>query len=130
MWRSEIGDGIPGAAEVLARALRGTHEWEEWRAAKSAFDGDADLARLLARYRELAGRWRIAQARGGGMMGPESTELAEVQEKIQGNALFSRHQEAGNALMEMLRQANRVLSDKLGIDFAANAAPRGGGCCG
>lgn len=134
MLRTELssGGGLARAAEALAGALQGTREWSEWQEAKSAFEGDAETGRLMARYQELAARWPRIQARGGGLGGKEALELAELQDRIEHNVFFSQQQQAGAALLAMLRHTNQIISAKLGIDFAANATPpRGGsGCCG
>lgn len=71
-------DGLAQATEALAKAIQGTPEWEEWQRAKAAFDNDRPIADLMRRYQELSSRWRTAQARGGGLMGKEAMELAEV----------------------------------------------------
>lgn len=118
------------AAEVLAQALQDTPEWRQWQSAKAALESDTELGQLMAHYRELACHWRRAQARGGGLISKEAMELAEVQEKIQQQELFVRQQEAGGALVALFQRANDAISTKLGIDFAADAVPRSGGCCG
>jgi cell fate (sporulation/competence/biofilm development) regulator YlbF (YheA/YmcA/DUF963 family) len=127
---ANIDGAVPTAATALARAIQETPEWIELRSAQQAFEADPDVTRLMSRYQELFGRWRSAQARGSGLSGNEAMELAQVQEDIQEHPLFLRHQGAMGELAAVLQRANEVLSSELGIDFAASAAPRRGGCCG
>jgi len=128
--RVGVGGAVFHAADALAQAIQQTPQWEEWENARAAFDRDDDVKRLRARLERVASRWRAAQAAGKGLIGQEARELAEAQEALQGHALFVRQQEAGRQLVVLFQQTNELISSMLGIDFAANALPRGGGCCG
>lgn len=123
-------NALERAAEVLAEAIQGTPEWEEWMRTKTALENDAPVAEWMRRYQELAARWRKAQEQGRGLTGKEAMELAEVQEKIQRHDLFIRQQEAGGALVAVFQRTNDLISARLGLDFAANAAARNNTCCG
>lgn len=116
-------------AEELARAIQQTPEWRELEAARTAFQTDPDLSVLTGRLRELSEQWRQARSEGRALPGKEAMELANVQEKIRQHHLFLRQQAAISAFIALLQQTNQVISQKLGIDFAGNAAPKGG-CCG
>ncbi len=85
---------------------------------------------LRRRLEDLATRWRQARAAGAGLTGPQATELAGLQERLQRHALFERQQDAGRQLVALFQQVNDLMTSMLGIDFAANAVRRGGGCCG
>jgi cell fate (sporulation/competence/biofilm development) regulator YlbF (YheA/YmcA/DUF963 family) len=128
--RAGVDGAVFQAADGLVEALQHTPEWEEWENAKAAFDRDEELKKLRQRLEELTGRWRQAQGMGKGLTGGEATELAGLQEKLHTHALFQRQQDAGRQLVALFQQANDLISNLLGIDFAANAVRRGGGCCG
>lgn len=117
------------AAEELARAIQLTPEWRELEAARTAFQTDPDLSVLTARYRKLSELWRHARSEGRPLPVKEAMELADVQEKIQQHGLYQRHQAAAGAFVALLQETNQAISQKLGIDFASNAAPRSS-CCG
>ncbi len=123
-------DALERAAQTLADAIKSSPEWQEWQEATTAFENDATAAEWMRRYHELADRWRQAQAQGRGLLGQEAAELAEIQNRIQRHELFIRQQEAGRALLALFQRTNDLISSHLGLDFAANAASRGGGCCG
>lgn len=124
------GSLVITAAEALGRAIRLSPEWRDLEAARAAFEADRELMALVERYRTLSARWRAAKAEGRALSGSEAVELANLQEKIQRHTLSLRQQDAIAALVGLLQQANQVISQELGLDFAASAAPRGGGCCG
>jgi cell fate (sporulation/competence/biofilm development) regulator YlbF (YheA/YmcA/DUF963 family) len=118
------------AADGLVEALQHTPEWEEWESARAAFDRDDEATKLRARVQDLSVRWQRARASGHGLAGAEATELADLQERLQVHTLFVRQQEAGRQLVALFQQTNDLVTSMLGVDFAANAVRRGGGCCG
>jgi len=128
-WAKADGTLIE-AATGLARAIQSAPQWEEFQRARAAFESDPDLAMLLSRLRELSALWRIAKNSGRGLAGTDASDLADLQARLQAHPLFVRQQDAVRALMAMFQQVNQILSAELGLDFAANAAPQGGGCCG
>ncbi len=125
------GDGnILRAATALAGALQASPQFEEFQSARAAFESDPKLKQLLSRLRQLSASWRTARAAGRGLVGKDAMDLAELQSSLQAHPLFVRQQDAIRSLVAMFQQVNHAVSDELGLDFAANAAPQGGGCCG
>ncbi len=118
------------AAEILAKAIQATPEWKEFQDARVAFEHDAELQELVSRYRRLVQSWQAARQRGQGLTGNEAMQLSRLQSQIEDHPVYQREREAGSALVALLQMVNQNLSAELGLDFAANAAPRGGGCCG
>lgn len=118
------------AAEILARAIRATPEWKSFENARTSFEHDAELQELVSRYRRLAGLWQTAQQRGQGLMGSAAVELAQVRSQIEAHPVYQQERETAGAVLALLQKLNQRISEELGLDFAANAAPRGGGCCG
>jgi len=118
------------AAEVFARAIRFSPVWQRWEQAQAAFDSDATMRQAMERYRELSSRFSLARAQGKGFTGQEAAEFGVLQGKIQGSSLYRAKEAEGRALVDFLQESNQLLSKELGVDFAAAAAPRGGGCCG
>lgn len=118
------------AAEILAHAIQATPEWEEFQSSQGTFERDTEVQELISRYRQLAQLWRAAQQRGQGLMGKAAMELPRLQSQIEANANYQRQQGAGRAVVALLQKVNQAISTELGLDFAGNAAPRGGGCCG
>ncbi len=121
---------IAAAVENLRRAIQLSPEWRDLETARMVMESDQELAASLARYRALSARWREVRAQGRALAAAEALELAEVQEKIRQHPLTQRQQQALAALISLLQRINQALSQDLGFDFAAVAAPRGGGCCG
>ena len=125
-----MDSGVIDAIDLLADTLKRTPEWEAWENAKAHADDDRELRSLRARVQELAGRWQRARDSGRALAGSEALELAGLQERLKANGLFLRQQDAGRQLVALLQETNDVMTPMLGLDFAANAIRRSGGCCG
>lgn len=125
-----VTPGVVQAAKALAEAIQLSPTWKAWEQACARFDGDSDLRQAMERLQQLSMKFRKARAQGRGFFGPEVAEMNRLQMQIQQSPLAQERDEAAQALLRLLQATNRVLSDALGIDFAASAAVRGGGCCG
>jgi cell fate (sporulation/competence/biofilm development) regulator YlbF (YheA/YmcA/DUF963 family) len=118
------------AAEVFARALLDSTQWRRWRDACERFDADPQLRQIQRRLAELSRKFQSARAQGKGLFGPDLAELNRLQSEVQTSPLAKERDEAASALVQFLQDTNRLLSEMLGVDFAANAAPRQSSCCG
>lgn len=118
------------AAAVLAQAIHASAEWRELIGAQKAAEADGGFTRMVARQSELAGIQNSAKGHGQGLDGKSLVEFITLRDQIQRHELFVRQQEAGSAVLRLLQSVNEKISQELGLDFASNAAPRRGGCCG
>ena len=98
--------------------------------AQKAAKADGPFTRMVARQSELARIQNRAQGHGQGLDGESLVELITLREQIQRHALHVRQQEAWSAAVALFQRINEKISQELGLDFASNAAPRRGGCCG
>lgn len=121
---------VAEAAEAFARAILDSVEWRRWSSARERWDTDATLRQAQQRLTELSHKFQSARANGKGLFGPDLAELKRLQSEVQSSPMTRERDEAGAALVQFLQDTNRLLSDTLGVDFAANAAPRKSGCCG
>ncbi len=121
---------LVATCESFAQGLANTPEYEEWRAARAARESDTELASLSADLKRLGADFRLAQARLDPTVGALEQRYAELQTRLQTHPASVRQQVAAQAMIEMLREANTLLSVALGVDFAATAAHRQGSCCG
>ncbi len=118
------------AAGALAQSIKAGVEWRELVNAQKAANSDERLPGMLARHNELGRRQNDAHRQGQGLDGESLVEFIALREQIQRHELYVRQREAWSALVALLQRINEKLSQQLGFDFASNAAPRGGGCCG
>lgn len=123
-------DTAQEAAVALVEAIQQTPEWPELLNAQKAAKADGRFARMVARQSELARIQNSGQRRGQGLDGESLVELITLREQIQRHGLHVRQQEAWSAAAALLQRINEKISQELGLDFASNAAPRRGGCCG
>jgi len=121
---------VAEAADVLAHAIHDSAEWRRWSDARERFDSDPQARRTQDRLTELSHKFQSARTQGKGLFGPDLAELNRLQSELQSSPLARARDEAGAALIQFLQDTNRLLSDTLGVDFAANAAPRQSSCCG
>lgn len=121
---------VAEAAEVFARAILDSAEWRRWSGARERCDTDATLRQAQQRLEELLRKFQSSRAQGKGLFGPDLAELNRLQSEVQASPLARERDQAGAALVQFLQDTNRLLSEALGVDFAANAAPRQSGCCG
>jgi len=114
---------------AFAESIQNTETWQEWSQAQQALEGDAALMLFFTRYKELSVAMQNTKAQGGGLSGEQMAELAQVRDGILTHPLYIRREEASEQLTRLLQGMNSLLTKRLGVDFAAMAAPRSG-CCG
>jgi len=121
---------IESAAHQLAAAIKTCSEWDEFQRINQIFENDDEITNMLSRYRELAAQIQGAHSRGE-QTAHELRQLEHLQIQIQQNPLFQQREEAADAMLALLKQANAALTLDLGLDFAENARNQDeGGCCG
>ncbi len=126
---SESKLDLTGAVEALAAAIQFVPCWRTWHDAQEAMDQDPEMGAMLARYQGLARRRQLAAMQGHRQAYQELLEMGELEQKITDCELFRRRNEAMADLTKFLVEVNEMLSERIEIDFAATAAPRGS-CCG
>ena len=124
-----LTEQCPQAVAAFAESIQNTETWQEWSQAQQSLEGDAALMRLFSRYEELSVAMQNAKAQGGGLSGEHVIELAQVRQGILDHPLYIRREEASERLAGLFQSMNSLLAERLGVDFAAMAAPRSG-CCG
>ncbi len=117
-------------AATLAQSIKASPEWRELLSAEEAARADAQFAQMVARQDELTDLQNRARGDGRRLDGKSLVEFITLREQLQHHDLYVRQQEAGDAFVRLLQRVNHKISEELGLDFASNAAPRRGGCCG
>lgn len=118
---------IEEAAGKLAGAIASAPEWKRFTEINGEFDKDDEVRGMLEEYQTVV----AAVQAGNGQPSPEQgRQLESLQVRIQSNPLFQKREEAAQSMLDILAQANVAISSELGLDFAANAAPKQQGCCG
>ena len=112
-----------GAA--LGRRIQGSAAWRELVAAQRAARADARYTEMVMRHEELA-----QEKKSGRLDGKSLVEFIALEGQMQENELCIRQQEAWGKVLGLLYEINAATSQELGVDFARNAAPQRGGCCG
>ena len=116
--------------EVLrfAEALCGNRVISGFLEAKDDFDTDGELVVLRDEFAALMKRFQEKQF-DGTLTQEDIAALRAAQSKVNTHPVTTRFVSARNEAMAVLRDCNTAMSELLGIDFAAAAAPAGS-CCG
>lgn len=120
---------IESAASQLAATIKSCAEWNAFHRINETFEKDQEITAMLGEYRQLAGQIQEAHTNGE-QTSHQLRQLEHLQIRIQQNRLFQEREDAADAMLRLLQQANLVLTNDLGMDFAANAKTEEGGCCG
>lgn len=126
---TENFESLKKAAGELAKAIQADSRWIEWTEARKAIEQDEALRGMMARYAQLGNKARSGSSTSEALSGADILEMGTLQATIEGHANFARQKDATAAMLGLLHDANSFTSEGLGIDFAANAAPRES-CCG
>lgn len=121
---------VEEATEILGDALQNDPRFIEWRAATTALEQDPAMTELMGNYKSLAQKAKDSRHGGPQLSDEEAAEVAKVQKTIQENDLFIKHHETTGVLLEMLRDLNQGISEKIGLDFAAASVKRPASCTG
>ncbi len=113
------------AGALLGRRIQGSAEWRELVAAQRAARADTRYREMVMRHEELA-----EEKKNGRLDGRSLVEFIALEGQMQENELCIRQQEAWGKVLGLLYEINAAMSRELGVDFARNAAPQRGGCCG
>jgi cell fate (sporulation/competence/biofilm development) regulator YlbF (YheA/YmcA/DUF963 family) len=118
------------AAESFAQAIVNSPEWEEWRAARAARERAPDVVRWTRELNQVMTSRAVTASLSAAEASRLQDRIASLQQSIARHPASAREQAAGSALVQLLQEANQLVSTSLGVDFAGSAAPRQGGCCG
>jgi len=89
--------------------------------ASEALEAESGASALLREFQQ-----KQRQMQMGGFDQSLMSELQELQSEMNDNDTLKRHRQAQEALVELLRETNDVISEQIGREFAQST---GGGCC-
>lgn len=108
---------IDTAANELARLLRTSNEYREFKAAEDAACADAATKAMLGSYRKLQLRIQAAELAGGAAE-DDLTTLQHVGELLQMNPLTSEYLFAQYRLNSLLGRIYRKLAEAVEADLS------------
>jgi len=115
------------AIMALGAAINGLPELQAYREATSRMQADVDTMNLIEHLQHLQAELRVKQARGP-LTREDIARLRHLQQALQAQPTFIALMTAQQQAQACLPPINEEISQMLGIDFAALAAPAG--CCG
>lgn len=126
-------DGSDGGSAVLERtrefvsALKVTPSVQRFMVAQHRFQADREVQRLLADVQRKAETFQRAQ-QDGTLREEQIREVREAQARFYDHPLAQEFLQARDAAGAFLQEANRVISEILGMDFGQTVGPAGGAC--
>ena len=110
------------AANQFIESLQNNDTIAQFRTARGAFENDAGLHELRSTYGALVEEFQQKQA-DGTLTEEDINELRALQQKVNAHPTTTAMIQAQNDVQAVLGDCNAALSNTLGFDFAATAAP-------
>ncbi|MDZ7291582.1 MAG: YlbF family regulator [candidate division KSB1 bacterium] len=110
------------AAEEFARHLNSSQPVKEFHSAKEIFDHRPEIMQLRQEFTTRAQEFRRKQA-DHTLTQEDINEMMALQRRLNSHPITARYAEAQQAMVMMLQDCNMAMSEVLGFDFAATAAP-------
>lgn len=110
------------SAAMFVNTLSDSPEVEAFKRAQARFEGDDELTRFRSQYTEMVQQFQEKQI-DGTLTQADIGRLRDLQKHINGHPTTVQFIDARNHVLEVLEQCNRAMSQLLGFDFAATAAP-------
>lgn len=110
------------AADEFIRYLLSSTPVKEFQVAKGQFENDPAIENMRREYTSMAKEYQQKE-RSGTLTQEEITGLRVVQKTFNAHPATVRYARAQQALIMVLQDCNGAISEDLGFDFAATAAP-------
>ena len=115
------------AAEALGTALRASPEFGALLAAGTALEADAGSTAAIGAFQRRQAGLRMPITLGT-LSDAERAELEGLQAAVLACPAVAAYFAAQTTFAEVCRETAAIVTNRTGIDFAANS--RSGGCCG
>lgn len=110
------------AAEEFVDFLLSSQPVKAFRKADEEYQRDPEVRELRKEYDSLAREFRKKQARGA-LTQEEISGIRKAQASLNRHPATVRYAQSQKAMTVMLQECNAAISEVLGFDFSATAAP-------
>lgn len=110
------------AAEEFTRYLGSSTDVKEFQIAKGQFENDPAIEKMRREYTTLA-RAHQEKERRGTLTRDDIGRLRDAQKAFNAHPVTIRYARANQGLIMLLQDCNGAISEDLGFDFPATAAP-------
>ncbi len=115
------------ASKKLGRAIKESGAYKMFEEANRRLQGDDEARQLLREYQQEQQQVQMLQSWGGA--GQDDLDRVEkMRIMMTGNPTLKELFRAQDELVTQLKEVNRLMTEKLGFDFADMTKPAGG-CC-
>ncbi|MBI2487636.1 MAG: YlbF family regulator [Deltaproteobacteria bacterium] len=119
-------DGVKLARE-LALSIGETPQHRRFEDTMNKIHNDPDAKRLLTEFQEKLQAFQMMQS-WGGVSEEDFDHIEQLQEQLFMSPTLKEYFQAQNDLVQMLKELNIFISERIGFDFAGFARPADG-CC-
>ena len=119
---------LKNAAEEFVRYLRSSRTVKEFQTVQGIYQNNPEIKKLREEYISLSRQFQQKQSAGTQSPG-DIDAIRKIQKSLSGHPVSVRYAKAQQAMIMLMQNCNGVMSEVLGFDFAATAAPAAS-CCG
>lgn len=110
------------AAEEFVRFIRSSQEMREFQSVRERYNKDPEISKLREEFLSL-GRQLQQKQYDNSITQAEIERYKELQKRLSSYHLSREYAQVQQQLIQLLQACNEGLSEVLGFDFAATAAP-------
>jgi cell fate (sporulation/competence/biofilm development) regulator YlbF (YheA/YmcA/DUF963 family) len=117
-------DVLNTAMVTFARSLKSTEAVKRFFEARRRFESDEDLSRSREAFNQAARTFREKQT-AGTLTEQEISQIRALQSKMNLHPRTVEYLRVQQEMAELMQECNQQISELLGFDFSAIAAPSG-----
>lgn len=110
------------AAEEFVRYLNSSQSMKKFQTAQNIFQNNPEILKLREDFTSLAKRYRQKEA-DGTLTQNDIDMVRDSQKRLNTHPITIQYVQSQQAMIMMLQDCNSAISQILGFDFAATAAP-------
>ncbi len=119
------GNSIVEKAKSFAKVLALSQEFQKFYSAEEKLKRDQEARFLLEQFQKKQQEFQEAWISGRGVKGDAIAEIQSLQEKLQANPTIMAWAQAQQEAINLIQEANQIISYAAGFDFGRNSSSRG-----
>ena len=117
-----IDNQLKLAAEEFVRNLSSSQAVKEFKSAQTEYQNNPDVKKMREEYVSVAQNFQQKQSNGT-LTQEDINVIRQLQTNLNKHPAIIRYAQAQQMMVMMLQDCNSAISEMLGFDFAATAAP-------
>lgn len=109
-------------AEEFVRYLKSSQPVKEFQMVQGVYQNNPEVKKLREEYISLSQKFQQKQS-SGTLTQEDINAIRKIQTSLSRHPVTERYAQAQQTMVTMLQECNDAMSEVLGFDFAATAAP-------